>query len=491
MNPIEIINFLIPNDLFQWTFLGIIALLAGANIYFVKTKAIPTTWENNWHGHTPNDTSDDLDADHGSLGDLSQAVASSAEKLAEIMPGILLVIGLLGTFLGLGIALNKASDILQQAQNLGVNDDQMIHNLMGMMEGLGTKFKTSTWGIIGFLGLKAWATKNGFDERRLRWCVQKMKKQIDDERAIKNKDKEHKSALEEQRGRKTVDAIEKLCNVIEREISSNRSVLEQNQKLLDDKLTESKRLTEIMMELNDKSALQIDKTIFIGNKMSEVNDSIKSFIESNNANLNAMGDASKNMASAAGQMGSSADNLQHAVAGFKTEISSVLNTLQSNLAETITGMSKNLEGATRGISTAVNTMSNQVKETMQGIGEETRAATDMQKRAFGDFNTTSETLNASVQGMTELVEQLKEDILSGLNAVSDKRLQTVQAMSAITNISEKLVLTSEKLEMLPENIKRANGSTQKMIDQLEDLKMLVSTIADGSNTAQNATSYNT
>ena len=78
------------------------------------------------------------------------------------MPGLLLVIGLLGTFVGLGIALNKASEILQQAQGAGM--DQAMGNLMGMMEGLGTKFKTSTWGIIGFLLFKAWATKNGFDE---------------------------------------------------------------------------------------------------------------------------------------------------------------------------------------------------------------------------------------------------------------------------------------------------------------------------------------
>jgi len=487
MNLIEIINFLIPSDFFQWIFLGIILLLAGTNIFFVKKKAIPTTWENNWHGHTSNDTSDDLDADHGSLGDLSQAVASTWEKLAEIMPGILLVIGLLGTFLGLGIALNKASDILQHTQSSGMDMGQAVNSLMGMMEGLGSKFKTSTWGIIGFLAFKAWATKNSFDERRLRWCVQKMKKQIDNEREIENEEKKAKAAIEEQRGQKTVDAIEKLCSAIGHEISSNRNVLEQNQKLLAAKLAESKRFTAVMAELDKKSELQNSLSTTISEKMNNVNESIKTFIDSNNANLDAMGDASKNMASAAQQMGSSADNLKNTVVGFKTEISSVLNKLEDNLKTTITAMSKNLEGATNGISTAVNTMSDQVKETMQGIGKDTRAATEMQKKAFVEFNTISRTLNENVQGMTNLVEKLQEDILLGLNAVSDKRLQTVQAMSAISNISEKLVHTSEKLEKLPENINIANVNTQKMIDQLEALRILVSAIADSVNVTQNET----
>ena len=90
------------------------------------------------------------------------------------MPGILLILGLLGTFLGLGIALNKASTILLEA-NAGGGMDNAMANLMGMMEGLGTKFKTSTWGIMAFLLIKAWSARNGYEERRLRWCVGKMK----------------------------------------------------------------------------------------------------------------------------------------------------------------------------------------------------------------------------------------------------------------------------------------------------------------------------
>lgn len=109
------------------------------------------SWAKKWNNGTLDDLNDDLDIDHGSVTDLWHAVETSPEKLAEIMPGLLLVVGLLGTFLGLGLALNHASNILGQSNALsaaGAADS--MQQLTGMMHGLGTKFKTSTWGITGF-----------------------------------------------------------------------------------------------------------------------------------------------------------------------------------------------------------------------------------------------------------------------------------------------------------------------------------------------------
>ena len=117
-----------------------------------------------WQNGTPDDHSDDLDVEHGSVNEISSVVASTGERMAEIMPGILLILGLLGTFLGLGMALNKASSILIDANSAGM--DSAMSNLMGMMEGLGTKFKTSTWGITAFLFLKIFSAANGYEEKR-------------------------------------------------------------------------------------------------------------------------------------------------------------------------------------------------------------------------------------------------------------------------------------------------------------------------------------
>lgn len=183
----EIIAFLIPgNDPIQLFFGGLFLILIATTLIGVWRGATSESWEKRWNG---NGQVDDLDVEHGSVNEISAAVASPGEKLADIMPGILLILGLLGTFLGLGIALNKASTILLEA-NAGGGMDNAMANLMGMMEGLGTKFKTSTWGIMAFLLLKAWSARNGYEERRLRWCVGKMKAAFDFSRLVQQQERQ-------------------------------------------------------------------------------------------------------------------------------------------------------------------------------------------------------------------------------------------------------------------------------------------------------------
>ncbi|WP_347402155.1 hypothetical protein [Pseudomonas putida] len=145
-------------------------------------------WERNWQGGTHKGA---LDLEHGSLGELNQAVATLPERIVANMPGLLLIVGLLGTFLGLGMALDKASGILQgNAESLNAMSDS-LGQLTGMMKDLGTKFKTSTWGIIAFIVLKLWdSARWSAESRRTGWCVDRMKREIDNSRDL------HKSATE-------------------------------------------------------------------------------------------------------------------------------------------------------------------------------------------------------------------------------------------------------------------------------------------------------
>lgn len=379
MNLVEVFSFLIPNDLFQWLFLIVILFLTLWTIYTVTRYAKPEFWDGKWSGYE-HDSSDGLDADHGSLSDLSYAVASVYEKLAEVMPGLLLVIGLLGTFIGLGISLNKASIILQNAQSAGM--DQAMSNLMSMMQGLGTKFKTSTWGIVGFLLLKSWAAKNGFEERRLRWCITKIKKQIDDDK--------------------------------------QRLFKEENKKVL-----------------------------MVISSIAEVGSVIDNFINLNSNNIKIMGKSSSQMAEAAEKMGDAADSLKSVVSIFNSDVKLVLSDIESKLSNTISIMSKDIEKSTNGISSSVEAMSSQVKETMNGIANQTQHATELQNKSFATFEATSSTLNTHIEEMTGLIEQLKEDIKSGLNAVSDKRRQTVIAMERLETASGALSTLTGMLMKVP------------------------------------------
>ncbi|NYE59967.1 hypothetical protein FHW58_001119 [Duganella sp. 1224] len=111
-------------------------------------------------------------AAYGSPEELSGAVATPAERWADVLPSLLLVFGLLGTFIGLGLALTEAASVLNNSQHAaGANP---LDNLTPIMNSLGSKFKTSTWGIMAFLTLKLWFMRNPYEERRLLWAAQKV-----------------------------------------------------------------------------------------------------------------------------------------------------------------------------------------------------------------------------------------------------------------------------------------------------------------------------
>ena len=174
MRIVEIGDFLNPfGETLSTIFVISLILLTIATVVWLLVSAKETNWEANWHGGDLDNEENNLAGEYGSVQELSEAVATKAEKVAEIMPSMLLIVGLLGTFLGLGIALNKASTVLAMADTAGM--DSAMTQLMGLMDGLGAKFKTSTWGILCFIILNLLFNTFGFQEKRLAWAIKKVR----------------------------------------------------------------------------------------------------------------------------------------------------------------------------------------------------------------------------------------------------------------------------------------------------------------------------
>ena len=218
----EILSFLLPFHLSPFKldalpsiFFFVIWGLFFFTIFRVYQTAKPENWEHNWYGGNKNNQSKKLDAEHGSVMEISEAVATPSEKLADIMPGLILIIGLLGTFLGLGLALDKASSILTGANALS-NMDASMANLMQMLEGLGTKFKTSTWGLLAFILLKGILSKNGYEERRLRWSIEKVKSELDLVR-------DQKLQEERNNNNKLIECMQNIAMQFEHTVMKNQS----------------------------------------------------------------------------------------------------------------------------------------------------------------------------------------------------------------------------------------------------------------------------
>jgi hypothetical protein len=227
----ELLSFLLPFHLspFQLDVLPSIFFLVIWGLFFftifkVYQTAKPENWEHNWYGGNKSDKTKKLDAEHGSVMEISEAVATPSEKLADIMPGMILIIGLLGTFLGLGLALDKASSILTGANALSDMDASMA-NLMQMLEGLGTKFKTSTWGLLAFILLKVILSKNGYEERRLRWSIEKVKSELDIVR-------DQKLREERNNNNKLIECMQSIVMQFENTVIKNQAVNQEQLKQL-------------------------------------------------------------------------------------------------------------------------------------------------------------------------------------------------------------------------------------------------------------------
>lgn len=144
----------------QWVFALVLLLLVIALPLLLSRSARPAQWQARWqaltgeHGPLPATTTPD---------ELSQAVATAPERWAAAMPGLILMLGLLGTFIGLGLALTATAGVLGPQAAPGA--------LGAVIDALGSKFKIAAWSMLAFLILKCWMILRGHEQARLAWSI--------------------------------------------------------------------------------------------------------------------------------------------------------------------------------------------------------------------------------------------------------------------------------------------------------------------------------
>ena len=515
MNPSEILGFLLPqlNDPLQMVFLAIILLMIGVTIISAHRSAHPASWEKKWNRGTPDDSSDDLDIEHGSVTDLWHAVATAPEKLAEIMPSMLLVIGLLGTFLGLGLALNHASNILGQADALSASGAaNSMQDLLGLLQGLGTKFKTSTWGITGFVLLKIWSELTRFEEKRLTWVIGKVKVELE-------KRKQEQSFAEAVKQKALFDQIDgasskMVAGFAEQTVQlmeSNKSLHQHAQEYSDGKIKDIRddlgqihAVTQItsatmvagfaeqiaqLMESNKSLHQHAQKysdgkikdirddlgqihamTQITSTAMVQFTEGTQGVVENMAEAAQRMAMASQSMADGADKVGAGANELVSAIDTFKGQFTEVLDNVRKDLgaaihnmstqaSETLERGSTQLGNATREISTALGVLSSDVKATMSEVKTSINKALEIQQRAANEFTVSSGSLNENIAATSEMVSKLTRPIEDGLRSVSDsgqhmrgigKSLdKSIGSMEQIATNLVELPATLEPLRTLP------------------------------------------
>lgn len=452
MDFLSILNFLSPVnfssakvELLPIIFFVIIWGLFIFTIIGILKNANAENWEKNWY-NDDDDSSNDLDVEHGSVLELSDVVATKSEKLADVMPGIILIIGLLGTFIGLGLALDKASSILSSADASAM--DSSMAQLMGMLEGLGAKFKTSTWGLLAFLLLKPIMAKNGYEERRLKWVIEKVKSEFD---LIRNQ----REKSENEKNEKVLSGLLGVSTAIN---SSHQALMayatqwqQQSEELLNKQISKLQTtLTEVpisIKEMNKETSNWLKESVDLHR---QVSDSMSAFLVKNDQVVDKLGESAQGMANAATNMGESASHLQGVITDFRTKMEEVIEMMKSDLNTTIQGMnesfkvnmqtmSNDLSVATKDISTAVNGLSQSVDKTMNDVSATINESMDLQKKSQQQFIVTTNLLQEKIIMMTELVDKLKDDITQPLQAVSASNRNVISLTKKLDENTERQI----------------------------------------------------
>lgn len=199
------------------------------------------------------------------------------------------------------------------------------------------------------------------------------------------------------------------------------------------------------------------------------------------------------MAGAAGGIGQSANQLQTAIGEFKSSVSEVLDGLKRDLAETIGDMgesfahnmsniSATMAQATSGISNAVSDLSVNVGKTMTSVQQSNDASMAIQKNAHVAFIQSSDTLNEKIEIMKGLVEDLRERIVKGLQAVSESNRNMASLTQRNDSVVEHSSRSAEAINQLVEQLKSLQLSSplqpavERMIKQVDTLGSSLSNI---------------
>lgn len=495
MNPNDILGFLLPRfgDPLQLTFFLVISAMIGATIASAHRMARPVSWERKWNRGTADDPTDDLGIEHGSVTDLWHAVATAPEKLAEIMPGMLLVVGLLGTFLGLGLALNNASSILGHSNlaDPGAAADSM-QNLLGMLQGLGTKFKTSVWGILGFVALKIWSESTRFEEKRLAWVIGKVKGELEQRKRTEEEVRQaRQQALFTQIGGTAQHIVDGFGQQLGMLIKSNESLhlqqLAQLAKIEQGGAGIRTELVQVQEGIGRGNEAVCAELARVQAATEAMRTAMASFTGSTQSVVEKMGQAAEGMAAGADRVGAGATQLVEAVDAFESQFTEVLDNVRHDLSGAINNLSaqasntlkegsSQLNEATTRISTALGVLSADVKETMNAVNVSINDALKIQDRAAKKFIESNDTLNLNIETTTGMVEKLAKPIETGLQAVSAANLKIGSVARAVEASTASLVEVVGRLKGLPDALSPLEGMTEEHKALLAMLRPLGETV---------------
>lgn len=435
--------------------IGFASLIFGLTLITMLLFAVnakEANWERNWQGVASHGgASAQLDIDHGSVNDISLAIRTRSEALASAMPGVLLVIGLLGTFIGLGLALTEASlaltTITDSGAPSGANSATEMSTALGnMMKGLGYKFATSTWGIIGYLVLRAIAALHGFEDRRLRFAVTAMKEQLDAARLDRQKkakaDQDHFTALIT----RVLEGVTQTAAWSSRTTKTSSETLDVLGQFLGgvqksiEQMGASSKLMALSAERVDKSAGQL------GASASALQGTVTNFDAGvREALKDVKGGLSQAIADLSSTTTKSMDRIASDLKAVTTTLSDTLKSIQGELTATLKTIDKRTAESNALIAKSLSGLTDSVNKVLSEVGTAMDKATEVNQASSRNFEASATRLRELAHTTQEMVKTIQKDIVGALASVADGNFETRKLFSRFEGIANRNEIATNAL----------------------------------------------
>ena len=300
---IDYLGFMIPSSGIEWLFFFVIFGLSVGNLVLLPFFAKESNWEDRWESGTreAGQEDDDFDIAHGSIFELSSAVATWPERCADVLPSLLLVIGLLGTFLGVGFALDSAAGVLGNKEG---DPSKLISDMLPMLEGMGALFKSSIYGIICFLAFSLIRNALGYEKRRLTWCIKRCYGEIVKEReykakmvqALENMSESIGSSLEVRLNRVFKEVTTNFSKTFETLSSDNERILESTREVIGVASNVASSMNDLASKANQEFETMARSVETISEKSGKLADTVQSSIPQFEKAVETMSDGFENVA---------------------------------------------------------------------------------------------------------------------------------------------------------------------------------------------------
>ena len=299
----DYLGFVLPSSGIEWLFFIVIFGLSVGNLVLLPLFAKEANWEDRWEAGTrgAGQEDDDFDIAHGSIFELSSAVATWPERCAEVLPSLLLVIGLLGTFLGVGFALDTAAGVLG---NKDGDPSKLISDMLPMLEGMGALFKSSIYGIICFLAFSLIRNALGYEKRRLTWCIKRCYGEIVKEReykakmvqALENMSESIGSSLEVRLNRVFKEVTSNFSKTFENLSSDNERILESTREVIGVASNVASSMNNLVSKANQEFETMARSVETISEKSGKLADTVQSSVPQFEKAVETMSDGFENVA---------------------------------------------------------------------------------------------------------------------------------------------------------------------------------------------------